>query len=176
MTTSLGGAQQSLRLMVKNSSSSAKIARGTIVTFSSYAASNPAATFLDGTQNKDYGSGTIRQNDIPYITVAAAGADSTTIGAQFRLGVAAADIPAGGFGEIVVYGLARVLASTANITALGDVFTSDANGTAIDAVTASHRNPVGIALEAMSASTLSWCFINCIAQSWNATTFLGKTY
>lgn len=161
MASSLGGNPQGIRLHVKNASTSTKIARGTIVTFSSVAANNPAASFLDLTRNKDYGSGTMRELDVPYITVSPAGADSTNPGANVRLGVAAADIPANGYGEIIVYGLARVLGGGA--VTVGEVITSDASGLGVDAANASHDNPCGIALETMAASTLSWCFINCLS-------------
>lgn len=161
MTTSLGGNPQGIRLHVRNSSTSVAIKRGTIVTFSSIAANNPAASFLDLTRNKDYGTGTVRELDVPYITVSPAGADSTNPGANVRLGVAAADIPANGFGEIITYGLARVLGGGA--VAVGEVFTSDASGFAVDAANASHDNPCGLALETLASGTLGWAFINCLS-------------
>lgn len=168
MTTSLGGNPQGLRLMVKNNSTSAILKRGTIVYFSSIAANNPAATFLDGTQQRDYKVGTgsagtagnIQAFDIPFITVSVAGADSTSPGGAGRLGVVAADIPPSGFGEIITYGLARVLGGGA--VTVGEVFTSDASGLAIDAANASHDNPVGLALETLASGTLGWAFINCL--------------
>ena len=166
MSSSLGGHPQGVRLHVKNSSSSATLKRGTIVTFSSVAANNPAATFLDKTRTRDYYAAgatptTMQELDVPHITVSAAGADSTNPGANVRLGVVAADIPANGYGEIITYGLARVLA--AGVITVGEVFTSDASGLATDAANASHDNPVGLAMETMAANGLYWAFINCLS-------------
>lgn len=160
MASSLGGNPQGIRLHVKNGYGTVLL-RGQIVTFSSVAANNPAASFLDLTRNKDYGSGTTRELDVPFITVTAAGADSTNPGANVRLGVVAADIPNNGYGEIIVYGLARVLGGGA--VTVGEVFTSSAFGTAVDAANASHDNPCGIALETLSSGALGWAFINCLS-------------
>lgn len=174
MPTSLGGHPQGLRLMVKNGTASV-IARGTVVSWSSIAANNPAVAFLDGTQNKDYGSGTMRQIDEPYITVGLSPADGVTLGGAGRLGVAAADIPAGGFGEIITYGLARVLGGGA--VTVGEVATADATGRLVDAATASHKNPIAIPLETLSTGSLGWCFVNCLNMAGcGGAAFMGKGY
>lgn len=173
MSTSIGH-NQGFRLMVKNGTAST-IARGTTVSWSSIAASNPVVSFLDGTMNKDYGSGTIRQIEEPYITVGLSPADSTTLGGAGRLGVVAADIAPGGFGEIITFGLARVLGGGA-VTS-GEIITADNTGKAIDAATASHKNPIGIALETMSSGALSWCFVNFLNMAGcGGAAFMGKGY
>jgi hypothetical protein len=77
---------------------------------------------------------------------------------------------------ICVFGCAQVLCD-ASIT-VGDVFTANSDGEAIDAAAASHDNPVGVMLEAGVANTLKWAFINCIGNAAGAssTGFLGKGY
>ena len=170
MTTSLGGNPQGVRLHVKNSSTTTALKRGTIVSWSSVAASNPAALFLDLTRNKDYGTGTMRELDVPYIVVTTAGADSASAGGAGRLGVVAADIPANGYGEIICFGLCRVLFG--GIVAVGDHFSSNASGLGIDSA-ATDRNTVGIALEAGAANTLSWAFINTMMHGGHSAAFWG---
>lgn len=175
MTTSLGGGKNtSLRMHVKNGTAST-IKRGTVVSFSSVAANNPAVSFLDGTQNRDYGTGTERQTEIPYITVGLAPADSTTPGGSGRLGVTAADIPAGGYGEIITYGLALVYYISG--ATVGEVVTNSAAGLAIDAANATHKNPWGIALETATLTTQPyWVFVNFFPGVGSATAFMGKAY
>jgi hypothetical protein len=170
--------------MVKNGEG-AIIPRGTVVTWSSVAANNPAISELDATTSvdEDYvaggGAAAAFAATIPYITVKDAIADGTAPGVTASLGVAAADIPVGGFGEIITYGLVKVLASAA-ITA-GDVITQDAGATgrALNAANASHDNPFGIALEAATAANdLIWCFVNFIgaATGCSSTGFNGVAY
>jgi hypothetical protein len=179
MPTSLGGsANQGIRLHVKNAAGTAgeTIKKGTIVSWSSVAASNPAAEFIDiGTQTLDYGSGNFPKR-IPVLLIDDAPADSTTPGAAGRLGVACTDIPYGGYGEICVFGCVEVLCD-ASIT-VGDVISANADGEAIDAANASHDNPIGVMLEAGVANTLKWAFVNCIGSAAGAssTGFLGKAY
>lgn len=179
MATSLGGgARQGIRLFVKNNAATANetIKRGTIVSWNSVAASNPAAEFIDIiAEDKDYGSGSMPKR-IPVILIDDAPADSTTPGAAGRLGVACTDIPYGGYGEICVWGPVEVLCD-GSIT-VGDVFTANADGEAIDAAAASHDNPVGVMLEAGVADQLKWAFVNCIGNAAGAssTGFMGKGY
>lgn len=175
MTTALGGSTGAvLKMMVRNAAATT-IPKGTVVSFSSVAASNPAAGFLDGTRNKDYGSGTVQQIDIPYINVIHAIGDGVTPGAVSRLGVAAADILPGKFGEIITYGLAQVLFAAA--VTVGVVLTTAGAGLAAAAATASHKNPFGLALEAGGTNVLGWCFVNCLTSAGaTAAGYMGKAY
>lgn len=175
MTTPLGGAANAgIRLFVKNGEA-ALIKKGTVVTWSSVAANNPAASFLDLAQAKDYGSGNQAQR-IPYITVKDAVADTGVVGVTASLGVATSDIPTGGFGEIVTYGIVQVLCNA--IIAAGITITTDVDGEAIDAATATNKNPFGITLEATTANNIHWCFVNFIgsATGCSGAGFLGQAY
>jgi predicted RecA/RadA family phage recombinase len=175
MTTSLGGgAHQGIRIWVKNASA-ATIKKGSVVSWSSVATNNPAATFLDLAEKKDFGSGNQKQR-IPYISVILSIADSTTPGVTAALGVAETDIKAGGFGEITTYGLCQVIADAT--TAAGLVISFNVDGEAIDAATASHKNPFGFSVEAGTANNLMWCFVNFIgsATGCSAAGFMGKAY
>ena len=181
MPTGLGGAQsQSFRLFVKNGEG-ATIKRGTICTWSSVAANNPAVSFLDlanGKQDFVAGGGAAPDWDqwVPYITVKDALLDTSTAGATAALGVAATDILDGDFGELITYGLARVLFDAS--IAAGLVFSFNVDGEGIDAAAATHDNPCGITLEATTANDISWCFVNFIgaATGCSAAGFLGKAY
>jgi len=175
MPTSLGGgSQQGLRIWVKNNAATAGelIKRGTVVNFTS----TPTIGFLDLAGTVDYGSAAAKQL-IPYITVDDAPADSTTDGGAGRLGVAATDIPYGGYGEVIVYGLAQCLANGADIVA-GDIITCDSDGEVIDAANVSHANPFGVGLETGVANQLCWCFVNFIGSSAGATgnSFMGLAF
>ena len=178
MPTSLGGLKSvGVRLMVKNSSA-AIIPRGYCVSWSSIASGNPLVSFLDGTDNKDYGTGTKRQTEIPYISVILSVVDGTVPGGSSRLGIVTADIPAGGFGEVVAFGLAQVyFPASAAITA-GEVITVTAAGVGLDAANASHDNPIGIVMETVDTTAgLRWCFINCLNPAGASSTgFMGKGY
>lgn len=175
MTTSLGGAQTTgAKVMVRNFDSSNKLKKGTVVALI-VSANNPAAVFLDLTRNKDYGAGTERQLDIPYVNVVVAPVDSATPGGVSRLGVLAADLPPGGYGEAIVFGMALVLFG--GTVAVGDVITSDASGKGIDAANASHKNPFGMALENAVNNDLKWCFVNFYGPGGvTSTGFMGKAY
>ena len=179
MTTSLGGAAgQGIRLHVKNLAATAGelIKKGTIVSWNSVAASNPAAEFIDiVADTKDYGSGSMPKR-IPVLVIDDAPADSATPGGAGRLGVAMTDIPYGGYGEILVYGVVQVLCD-ASIT-VGEVITANADGEAIDAGNATHDNPIGVMLEAGAANEIKWAFVNCIGNAAGAssTGFCGKAY
>jgi len=171
MSTALGGRPQAFRSMVKNGGA-AVIKKGTIVTWSSVAAGNPFVSFLDGTRNKDFGTGTVRETDIAFVFVTAAGADGANVGGSGRLGVVATDIPAGGFGEIIHFGLCQVLGG--GVIAQGDHFTSNGAGSGIDAA-ATDRNVCGIALEGATNGNLFWAFVNFFATNGNSAAFaMGK--
>lgn len=179
MTSSLGGDKSlGVRIHVKNGFAGI-LKRGTVVSWSSIAANNPVVSFLDLTRNKDYGSGTVRELEVPYITVIKSVADAATPGGASRLGVVAADIPQGGFGELICFGLALVeFFATDPQPAPGEVITSNANGLAIDAAAATSDNPIGLVMETVStAGGLHWCWINCMNPAGaSSTAFMGKTY
>lgn len=178
MTSSLGGASTlGVRMMVKNTSA-AVIPRGYCVSWSSIASGNPAALFLDGTQNKDYGTGTVQALDVPIPGVILSVVDQAVPGASSRLGIAAADIPAGGYGEVICFGMARVHFPASAAITCGEVITVSAAGVGIDAANASHDNPIGVVMETVTtAAGLRWCMINCLASAGaSSTAFMGKGY
>ena len=175
MTTSLGGAKDAgFRIHVRNNSALGPLKRGTVVALN-VAASNPQVQFLDLTQPKDYGVGTVRQTDIPYISVQITeAAESTTLGARSRLGVVMADIPPLGFGEVCVYGICQCIVAI-NVVQ-GEVITA-LLGAVQDAANATDKNPMGIALETSAVvGSLAWCFVNCLGWTGAATAFGGKPY
>lgn len=174
MSTSLGGAKDmGFKIHVKNSTA-LPIKRGSVVAIIA-TAGNPAVSFLDLTQPKDYGAGSVRQLDVPYISVIPTVVDeSTTAGARSRLGVVTADIPPSGFGECVAFGICQCIVGVS--VAVGEVITS-LLGTVTDAANATDKNPMGIALETKTTGELAWCFINCIGNWAGATAaFGGKPY
>jgi len=181
MPTSLGGgANAGIRLMVKNGEG-ATIKKGTIVSWSSVAANNPAVGFLDLANGyKDYvaGGGTAPASDqlIPYITVKDSPADTAVPGATAALGVASSDILTGQFGEIITYGICEVLCNA--IIAAGITISFDIDGEAVDAAAATEDNPCGITLEATTADNIHWCFVNFIgaATGCSAAGFMGQAY
>lgn len=183
MPTSLGGGMhQSLRYMVKNGTA-ATLERGTIVTWFSVAASNPAVAFLDlanGKQDFVAGGGVAPNIEqmVPYITVKASIADAATPGTTAPLGVLATDVLAGGFGEMVVHGITRVRNGSGGTIAAGIVVTCDGSGLMIDAAAASHDNPFGITLESSDDPELAHCWVNFIgiAAGASAAGAHGKAY
>lgn len=175
MPTSLGGGKTvGMRLMVKNAAAGT-LKKGTIVNWSSIAAGNPAVVFLDLTQPKDYGTGTVRQLEVPVVTVDVTEVtESATAGLRGRLGVVAADIPPFGFGEIVVYGLAQVICG--GVIAAGEVITA-LLGIVTDAANATDKNPMGILVEASTGvGDVRWAFVNCLNWDGAGTAFGGKAY
>lgn len=179
MTTSLGGNTQLGRIMVKNGEG-ATMKKGTIVSFSSVAANNPAVSFLNTVgEPDDYtpnGGTNAAEPQIPYITVKDSVADGATPGTTAALGVVAGDILDGEFGELISYGLAEVLFD--GVVAAGITVSHNVDGEAIDAAAASHDNPIGISLEVSVANTTAWCFVNFIggATGCGAAGFMGQAY
>lgn len=182
MTTSLGGAKTvGMRIHVKNGAG-ATIKRGAIVALNT-AAGNPLAEFLDLTQKKDYGVGNDRQLEVPFVSVVLAPHEATAAAGLYgRLGVAMADIPANGFGEVCPYGIVQCI-NFLSVTA-GEVVTvgllaagAASNGTVNDAANATDKNPIGFALETSAVvGALVWCFINCLNWDGAGTAFGGKAY
>jgi len=182
MTTSLGSHPQGVRLAVRNTGATTLV-RGTIVTFNSVAASNPAVLFMDGTMNKDYQAGggvagTVRQIDIPIIPVLASGNDAATPGLPGRVGVLAADILPGKDGEAITYGLARVFYPAAAAITVGSVVTSNASGFGRAAANANDDNAIGIVVETVDATAgLRWTFVNCLVPGGTAgALYMGKAF
>lgn len=193
MSTSIGGTgYNGTILTVISTEASNTIKRGMVCAFS-LAASNPTVAFLDGTVSQDYKAGggtpaTIRQTDIPLFQVVRGNVDDTVLGNIVNIGIAKADILPGKVGEVVCFGLARVLANGA-INA-GEVISSAASGKVLDAANATHKNPIGIQVEAVSAAdataeTLRWAFVNFTNSFSNAASgaayaqlsrFMGKAY
>ena len=190
MVSSLGGTgYQGLVIPVISVEASNTIKRGHVCAIA-ISASNPAATFLSTvTQNKDYGAGTVLQTDIPFLQVSRGAVDTATIGNYFNVGIAKADILPGKTGEIIVLGMAKVIANAA-IT-VGEVISSAAAGEVLDAANASHANPFGFMLEAVSAAdatadTPRWAYVNFAGPAFGngnngaayaqATKFHGKGY
>lgn len=181
MPTSLGGGKTvGMRLMVKNGTP-VLIRAGTVVSWLSVAANNPVVVFMDQENLADYDPAgapvgvKVRQLEIPVITVDVAPLDNVTPGGAGRLGVLAADLVPGGFGEIIVYGLARVI--YAGVVAIGDVVTA-ALGAAVDAANAADKNPFGILVdtEPGAIGVYRWTFVNCLGWDGAGTAFGGKAY
>ena len=161
MATPLGGSARSgVRMMVRNGEGST-ILKGTVVT---WATTTPTFVFMDSGETVDFGTGDPKPQ-IPVPVVRDGLSDGTVPGVKMNLGVAETDILDGQDGEIVCHGLVQVMGGAT--IAAGIVITADAsnNGTAIDAATASHKNPFGITGEAMASGVLSWCFVNFLNAS-----------
>lgn len=180
MATSLGGGKTTgMRLMVKNATAGL-LRRGSVVSWSSVAANNPAVIFMDLEQKVDYDPAgapvnpMVRQLEIPVIQVDLCPIESATPGLAGRLGVVAADIPAFAFGEIIVYGLAQIITGAA--IAAGEVITAQL-GIVFDAANATDKNPIGILVEASTGvGEYRWAFISCLNFDGAGTAFMGKAY
>lgn len=190
MPTPLGGAGFGAIVMtVRSAEASNTIKRGHVVAVS-VAASNPTANFINSwTENRDYGTGTNRQLDgLPVINVTRGAVDTNTIGNGFNIGIANEDILPGTTGQITVYGLAQVIANGA-IT-VGEVISSAAAGKVLDAASATHANPFGVMMEAVSAGDATgdvprWALVNFLNSFSNTANgaayaqmvkFMGKAY
>lgn len=181
MTTSLGGQKGNALTMAVYNASASTILRGHLCAHNSVASNNPAATFLDLTQNKDYGTGTMRQLEIPLVGVKSnTTAGSTTAGSNGGvLGVAMQDILPGKQGLVCVYGVvqAMVLGHANLISGYPLIQTTNAGVLSIAATT--DRNVWGIALEDCTPVTtvLRWALINCLLFAGNgAAAYNGKAY
>ena len=177
MVTSLGGAgYNGLALPVI---ATAAIPRARVVAHANSGAGNPVCTFLDpATVARDFGTGgALRLLDIPLLQVKLGVVDTATDGASPNFGISLSDIPIGGVGLVVVFGVVRC--NPNGIITAGEVVAPAANGQLLDAANASHANPCGCFLEnTTAADDLRWAFINFLGSFGGiaGTSFNGKAY